>query len=216
MPSSTAIVLNSLATPPASDTASATIMPRLRRCTCPGTNWVKLLAIATIGLPKSSSVMPVARHRAPAPAMVRPWVEVRERSSGIPPVCHRRPNAGSRRPVPVHAAGRRPVSARPSSPLPNGRLIRQSVTVHPPSGVEWAALASLLVAVPAVALLAFSGRRHTGAARRAHMILAAGGAVVVGAALAGLLSAVLAHPGRPGDPHPGRLGDPHGGALGSA
>ena len=54
------------------------------RCTWPGTNWVKLLAIATIGLPKSSSVMPVARHRARAPAMVRPWVEVRERSSGIP------------------------------------------------------------------------------------------------------------------------------------
>ncbi len=71
--------------------------------------------------------------------------------------------------------------------------------MHPPSAVEWAALASLLVAVPAVALLAFSGRRHTGAARRAHLILAAGGAIVVGAALAGLLSAVLAHPGRTHD-----------------
>ncbi|MDP9819807.1 putative bifunctional diguanylate cyclase/phosphodiesterase [Spirilliplanes yamanashiensis] len=81
--------------------------------------------------------------------------------------------------------------------------------MHSPSGVEWAALASLLVAVPAVALLAFSGRRHTGAARRAHLILAAGGAVVVGAALAGLLSAVLAHSAAPGD----RL---HDNALGSA
>ena len=59
------------------------------RCTWPGTNWVKLLAIATIGLPKSSSVMPVARQSARAPAMVRPWVEVLDRSSGMLPVLHR-------------------------------------------------------------------------------------------------------------------------------
>src|SRR5690349_17875465 len=83
MPSSTAIVLNSLATPPASATASATIMPRLRRCTWPGTNWVKLLATATIGLPKSPSVMPVARQSARAPAILRPDVEVFDLSSGI-------------------------------------------------------------------------------------------------------------------------------------
>jgi hypothetical protein len=49
------------------------------RWTWPGTNWVKELAIATIGLPKSSSRMPVARQRLRAPAMVRPWVVVRER-----------------------------------------------------------------------------------------------------------------------------------------
>ena len=72
MPSSTAIVLNSLATPPASATDSATISPTLRRCTWPGTNWVKELAIATIGLPKSASVIPVARQSARAPAMFRP------------------------------------------------------------------------------------------------------------------------------------------------
>ena len=39
-----------------------------------------VFAIATMGLPKSLSVMPVARHRARAPAMLRPWVVVRERS----------------------------------------------------------------------------------------------------------------------------------------
>ena len=60
--------------------------------------------------------------------------------------------------------------------------------MHSPSGVELAGLASLLVAVPAVALLADSGRRHTGAARRAHLLLAAGAAVTTAAALAGLLS----------------------------
>jgi diguanylate cyclase (GGDEF)-like protein len=58
--------------------------------------------------------------------------------------------------------------------------------------MELAELASLLAAVPAVALLGNSGRRHTGAARRAHLQLAAGAALVTAAALAGLLSAVLA------------------------
>ncbi len=64
--------------------------------------------------------------------------------------------------------------------------------MHSPSGVELAELASLVAAVPAVALLGNSGRRHTGAARRAHLQLAAGGALATAAALAGLLSAVLA------------------------
>jgi hypothetical protein len=32
-----------------------------------------------IGLPKSSSVIPVARQSARAPAMFRPWVDVAER-----------------------------------------------------------------------------------------------------------------------------------------
>jgi hypothetical protein len=49
------------------------------RCTWPGTNWVKLLAMAMIGFSKSPSFMPVARHSARAPAMLRPAVEVRER-----------------------------------------------------------------------------------------------------------------------------------------
>ncbi|WP_308201093.1 putative bifunctional diguanylate cyclase/phosphodiesterase [Paractinoplanes maris] len=60
-----------------------------------------------------------------------------------------------------------------------------------PSGVELAGLASLLVAVPAVAVLGNSGRRHTGAARRAHLALAAGGAIATGAALAGMLSVLI-------------------------
>jgi diguanylate cyclase (GGDEF)-like protein len=57
--------------------------------------------------------------------------------------------------------------------------------------VELAGLASLLIAVPAVALLGNSGRRHTGPARRAHLLLAAGGALTTAAALAGLLSALM-------------------------
>ncbi|PRY31280.1 putative bifunctional diguanylate cyclase/phosphodiesterase [Pseudosporangium ferrugineum] len=66
--------------------------------------------------------------------------------------------------------------------------------MHSPSGVELAGLASLMVAVPAVALLGNSGRRHTGAARNAHLLLAAGGATATAAALAGLISALfLAH-----------------------
>jgi diguanylate cyclase (GGDEF)-like protein len=69
--------------------------------------------------------------------------------------------------------------------------IRHSVSVHSPSGMELAGLAGLLVAVPAVAYLGQSGRRHTGAARRAHLLLAAGGAVATGAALAGLVTALL-------------------------
>lgn len=63
--------------------------------------------------------------------------------------------------------------------------------MHAPSGVELAGLASLLVAVPAVALLGASGRRHTGAVRRAHLALAAGGAVATAAALAGVLTVLL-------------------------
>ncbi|WP_169333880.1 hypothetical protein [Nocardia pneumoniae] len=39
--------------------------------------------MATIGLPKSVSVMPVARQSARAPAALRPMVVVRERSGGI-------------------------------------------------------------------------------------------------------------------------------------
>ena len=49
----------------------------------PGTNWVKELTTAMIGLPKSPSCMPVARQRARAPAMLRPWVDVLERYAGI-------------------------------------------------------------------------------------------------------------------------------------
>ena len=39
--------------------------------------------MAMIGLPKSPSVIPVARHRLRAPAMLRPWVVVRERYGGM-------------------------------------------------------------------------------------------------------------------------------------
>ena len=39
--------------------------------------------MAIMGLPKSPSVMPVARHKARAPAILRPWVEVLERYCGM-------------------------------------------------------------------------------------------------------------------------------------
>jgi diguanylate cyclase (GGDEF)-like protein len=84
---------------------------------------------------------------------------------------------------------------RYQSGLPKRLRIRHSVFVHSPSGVELAGLASLLVAVPAVALLADSGRKHTGAARRAHLLLALGAAVATAAALAGVVSALLAEGG---------------------
>ena len=54
MPSSTAIVLNSRGTPPAAWIASETIRPTGWRWVWPGTNSVKELATAMIGLPKSS------------------------------------------------------------------------------------------------------------------------------------------------------------------
>src|SRR5471030_2339762 len=76
MPSSTAMVLNSLATPTARSISRATSWPRSVRWTWPGTNWVKELAMAMIGFLKSASVMPVARQRPRAPAMLRPWVLV--------------------------------------------------------------------------------------------------------------------------------------------
>src|SRR5690606_32805044 len=76
MPSSTAMVLNSLATPPAASIWRATSWPMSFRCTWPGTNWVKEFTTAMMGLLKSPSFMPVARQSARAPAMLRPWVEV--------------------------------------------------------------------------------------------------------------------------------------------
>jgi hypothetical protein len=83
MPSSTAMVLNSLAMPPDASTSRATIWPRSLRWTWPGTNWVKLLTMAMMGLPKSLFLTPVARQRPRAPAMLRPWVVVRERYAGM-------------------------------------------------------------------------------------------------------------------------------------
>ena len=82
MPSSMAIVLNSRPMPPAVAMASLTSLPMLRRCTCPGTNWVNEFATATMGLPKSSGWTPVARQRARAPAMLRPWVLVLDLKAG--------------------------------------------------------------------------------------------------------------------------------------
>lgn len=75
--------------------------------------------------------------------------------------------------------------------MSESKKIGHSVSVHSPSGMDLAGLVGLLVAVPAVAYLARSGHRHTGAARRAHLLLAAGGALVTAAALAGLVTALI-------------------------
>ena len=72
MPSSTAIVLNSLATPPARSISRATNWPKSFKCTWPGTNCVKEFEMAMMGLSKSPSFIPVARQSARAPAMLRP------------------------------------------------------------------------------------------------------------------------------------------------
>src|SRR5690349_1373303 len=112
MPSSTAIVLNSFATAPAASISRATNCPRSFRWTWPGTNWVKELAIAMMGLPKSPSFMPVARHRPRAPAMLRPWVVVRERYAGMsagPSVAAWRPRCSrAERPIPATGYGYAP------------------------------------------------------------------------------------------------------------
>jgi len=73
--------------------------------------------MATIGLPKSLSDMPVARHSARAPAAFRPCVVVRERSWGISTsgsstaLCAgcspRRTNAAAAPGFPVRSGGRR-------------------------------------------------------------------------------------------------------------
>ncbi len=83
MPSSTAMVLNSRGTAPAARIASATTVPTSRRCTWPGTNSVKLLATAMIGLPISADVTPVARSSARAPTMFLPCVTVRDLRAGM-------------------------------------------------------------------------------------------------------------------------------------
>ena len=88
IPSSTAIVLNSRATAPALWIASETMRPTGARWVWPGTNSVKELATAMIGLPMSWLATPDARMSARAPAMLRPWVTVRERSAGMSLVKH--------------------------------------------------------------------------------------------------------------------------------
>ena len=85
IPSSTAMVLNSRGTPPAAEMASDTIRPTGCRWVWPGTNSVKLLATATIGLPMSEPATPAARSSERAPAMLRPWVTVRDLNSGMAP-----------------------------------------------------------------------------------------------------------------------------------
>ena len=72
MPSETAMVLNSRATPPASRTPSLTHLPRSRRWTLQGVVSVHVFATPISGRPKSSSLNPTARSIARAAARSRP------------------------------------------------------------------------------------------------------------------------------------------------
>src|ERR1039457_796266 len=121
IPSSTAMVLNSRGTAPAACTASATTCPTSRRCTWPGTNSVKLLATATIGLPISSRATPLARMSARAPALFLPCVTGRGRSGGM---CPGPPHRGGASPDPRA----RPRPAVWSLQRPGGRA---------PAGCVW-------------------------------------------------------------------------------
>ena len=76
MPSSMAMVLHSAAKHPSRSIPALTRCPASCRCTCPGTNCVNELTTAMMGRPSCSSFMPLARHKARAPAMRRPCVEV--------------------------------------------------------------------------------------------------------------------------------------------
>ena len=72
MPSHTAIVSNSLATPPASAIPCLTQSPSLRRWTCPGTISFQEFTTATSGFSKSSRFMPVAYSNARCAARSMP------------------------------------------------------------------------------------------------------------------------------------------------
>src|SRR5579863_8473256 len=126
MPSSTAIVLNSRGMAPAARIASATTWPTSRRCTCPGTNSVKLLATATMGLPMSSRATPVARSSARAPAMLRPCVTVRDLIAGMTP-----PGAGYSQAFEAFSV---PVPSRPPLPPAQARRIRAARNAGPQRG----------------------------------------------------------------------------------
>src|SRR5699024_437837 len=144
MPSSTAMVLNSLETPPASAIAPATRSPMFLRWTWPGTNCVYEFAIAMIGLPKSPLFMPVARQSARAPAMLRPWVEVRERRGRMASCYAAMRDAG----VTIRTADGRAGESRTSPQRAArlgprcwsdpGRLGRRGVAALPPVGVRGA------------------------------------------------------------------------------
>ncbi len=79
IPSSTPIVLNSKATPPASRTHSFTNRPTRFRCTWPGTISTNELHTAMNGFPMSASVTPVAFSRLRCGARSNPFFMTSER-----------------------------------------------------------------------------------------------------------------------------------------
>ena len=88
MPSSTAIVWNSFETPPAVLIDSATMSPKVLQMNMTGHELGVAVRDGDNRFPESSSVMPVAPPQGTGARMVLPWVEVRDRSAGIRPVCH--------------------------------------------------------------------------------------------------------------------------------
>ena len=77
MPSETAMVLNSMGTPPAARTPCLTFSDRRRRWKLQGMTSIQVLATPIRGLRKSSSVRPVARSMARAGARSGPSTKVR-------------------------------------------------------------------------------------------------------------------------------------------
>ena len=74
MPSSMAMVSNSAAKQPSFSISSLIICPASCRWVWPGTNWVKELAMAMIGLPNCSRFIPSAIQRALAPDILLPSI----------------------------------------------------------------------------------------------------------------------------------------------
>src|SRR5688572_28071961 len=80
--------------------------------------WWPMAIPSSTAIVLTSRATPVARSRARAPAMLRPWVTVRDRSGGMRDEAPSRPSALTR-------------------PLP-GRDLNGSGHQPPPTGVAWA------------------------------------------------------------------------------
>jgi diguanylate cyclase (GGDEF)-like protein len=84
---------------------------------------------------------------------------------------------------------------------PSAARIRHSGGVHLPSGIELAALASTVAAVPSVAVLVVSAQGRSGPSRRSLWLLAAGTALVAMSIVAGLGASLSMHVGGSHRPH---------------
>ena len=80
MPSSMAMVLNSAAKHPNFSISAFTCWPISCKCVWPGTNCVNEFTIAIMGFPNISFFIPLATHKALAPAIRRPSVLIELRN----------------------------------------------------------------------------------------------------------------------------------------